>query len=425
MVKGAVHPNGTNFRRVARLDIVARTRKLCETGLLNTRPQWLEWCERVPPMELHNLQVQAKKVRNPYPQMVSYLLKKHPDLRFQDCYVDGNDWSVGNDAYRDDHPVMQFVSRQLELMNKEGLSKKEAFSRTEEWFKERRQNLESEQKMMMAMALDAGLRPMFCSGQAYLEVERARAETEHLNRIRRVLREERTRIVEQDQAEQLKKGEEPEAAKAPSKRALEVQSQLHAEVMRLELVRQAGGKEGEVWCQHLEAKKAEPDVLAEAGAISAPTDSTEEPLQARTSPELDAVKREAEDDFEDSVRKSVVQSPDDMKAALGEDADDLVRKATSTMQAPPVEEMQRPIGEDIVMVTPKSSRPSASRDVLRAKTTKDLGSMIRRKGPGAFSGVLGEDKEDDGDNEEDSRQRQRDRYEDDLPDDDTGRKGRR
>ena len=25
----------------------------------------------------------------------------------QDCYVDGNDWSAGNDAYRDDHPVMQ------------------------------------------------------------------------------------------------------------------------------------------------------------------------------------------------------------------------------------------------------------------------------------------------------------------------------
>ena len=44
----------------------------------------------------------------------------------QDCYVDGNDWSAGNDAYRDDHPVMQFVGKQLEIMRMEGTSKKEA-----------------------------------------------------------------------------------------------------------------------------------------------------------------------------------------------------------------------------------------------------------------------------------------------------------
>ena len=40
--------------------------------------------------------------------------------------MDGNDWSAGNDAYRDDHPVMQFVGKQLEIMRMEGTSKKEA-----------------------------------------------------------------------------------------------------------------------------------------------------------------------------------------------------------------------------------------------------------------------------------------------------------
>jgi len=184
MVKGAIHPNGSNFRRVARLDVVARVRKLSQMGLLKERPRWLEWCERVPPMENHNLHLQARTVRNPYPQMVNFLLNKYPDLRFQDCYVDGNDWSVGNDAFRDDHPVMQFVARQLEIMRTEDVSKKEAFEKTEKLFRERRDQLEREQKLMMAMAVDAGFRPMFSTGQAYLQAEKARAEAAHLQVIK-------------------------------------------------------------------------------------------------------------------------------------------------------------------------------------------------------------------------------------------------
>ncbi|CAL1169621.1 unnamed protein product [Cladocopium goreaui] len=190
MVKGACHPNGSNFQRVARLDVVNRVRRLSEVGLLKERPKWLNWCERVPPMENHNLQLQTRTVRSPYPQMVNFLLKKYPDLRFQDCYVDGNDWSAGNDAYRDDHPVMQFVGKQLEIMRMEGTSKKEAFKRTEEHFRERRRNLETEQKLMMAMAVKAGFQPMFCTGRAYLEVEKARLESTHLKKIIGVLRKE-------------------------------------------------------------------------------------------------------------------------------------------------------------------------------------------------------------------------------------------
>lgn len=189
-MKGACHPNGSNFQRVARLDVVNRVRRLSEVGLLKERPKWLNWCERVPPMENHNLQLQTRTVRSPYPQMVNFLLKKYPDLRFQDCYVDGNDWSAGNDSYRDDHPVMQFVGKQLEIMRTEGTSKKEAFKRTEEHFRERRRNLETEQKLMMAMAVKAGFQPMFCTGRAYLEVEKARLESAHLKKIIGVLRKE-------------------------------------------------------------------------------------------------------------------------------------------------------------------------------------------------------------------------------------------
>mmetsp|Transcript_40846 Transcript_40846/g.89363 ORF Transcript_40846/g.89363 Transcript_40846/m.89363 type:complete len:381 (+) Transcript_40846:41-1183(+) len=191
MVRGAIHPNGSNFRRAARLDVVARMRKLCDMKLIEKRPQWLEWCERVPPMENHNLNLQTRTVRNPYPRMVEFLLKKYPDLRFQDCYVDGNDWSCGNDTYRDDHPAMQFVARQLDLMRRKGLSKKQAFAETEEMFRDRRERLEREQKVMMAMALDSGVTPMFTTGRAYLEVQKANAEVAHLKKIRMELRKMR------------------------------------------------------------------------------------------------------------------------------------------------------------------------------------------------------------------------------------------
>ncbi|CAE7461254.1 N6AMT2 [Symbiodinium natans] len=192
MPKAAIHPNGSNFRRAAKLDVVARVRMLTQMGLLKERPRWLEWCQRVPPMENHNLHLQARTIRNPYPQMVDFLLKKYPDLRFQDCYVDGNDWSAGNDSYRDDHPVMQFVAQQLKLMREEGLTKREAFKRTEDIFRERRETLEREQKVMMAMmAVEKGFKPMFSTGRAYLEVEMARTESKHLEKIIGELRKQR------------------------------------------------------------------------------------------------------------------------------------------------------------------------------------------------------------------------------------------
>jgi len=141
--------------------------------------------------------------------MVNFLLKKYPDLRFQDCYVDGNDWSAGNDAYRDDHPVMQFVGKQLELMRTEGLNKKEAFSQTEKHFRERRQHLETEQKLMMATAVKAGFQPMFCTGRAYLEVEKARLESQHLQKIIGVLRRSKREASEEAVRIKLHQVEEP------------------------------------------------------------------------------------------------------------------------------------------------------------------------------------------------------------------------
>lgn len=209
MVRGACYPNGSNFQRTARLDVVNRVRRLNEVGLLKERPKWLTWCERVPPIENHNLHLQARSIRSPYPQMVNFLLKKYPDLRFQDCYVDGNDWSAGNDAYRDDHPVMQFVGKQLELMRTEGLNKKEAFSQTEKHFRERRQHLETEQKLMMATAVKAGFQPMFCTGRAYLEVEKARLESQHLQKIIGVLRRSKTEASEEAVRIKLHQVEEP------------------------------------------------------------------------------------------------------------------------------------------------------------------------------------------------------------------------
>lgn len=242
MSKGAIHPNDSNFRKVARLDVVSRVRILHHQNLLRERPKWLEWCERVPPMENHNLLLQARTVRNPYKQLIGHLLKKYPDLRFQDCYVDGNDWTTGCDAYRNDHPVMQFVGRQLEFMN-QGMSKKEAFKLTEEIFRERREHLEQEQKVMMAKAVDAGFTPMFTTGRAYLEAEKVKAEVAHLEKIRSLLRRSRRdRELEGEEA-------------SPEQAAL--QEERRQRVRLMELSRRGAVKE---------ELRAEPEHEAEAGA---------------------------------------------------------------------------------------------------------------------------------------------------------------
>ncbi len=90
-------------------------------------------------MELTNLVLQDKRIRNPYPQLIRHLLRVYPDLRFQDCFVDGNDWQQGNDVYRSDHPVMQFVARQQKLLNENPtMSKRKAFKLVEEEFRKRR-----------------------------------------------------------------------------------------------------------------------------------------------------------------------------------------------------------------------------------------------------------------------------------------------
>lgn len=143
-----------------------------------SRPSWLTLVENVPPPELHSMRVQTQSVKNPYPSLVRYILKRYPDLRFQDLYVEGNDWSQGNDTYRDDHPVMQFAARQLQLMN-QGYSRRQAFDEVETWFNDRRKMLELQQKLDMAstVQLSYGLngnlgqgkiRPLFNTGQAYL-----------------------------------------------------------------------------------------------------------------------------------------------------------------------------------------------------------------------------------------------------------------
>jgi len=207
MPSGAVHPNTGNFSRAAKLNVVDRVRKLVSQGAYEKRPEWMEFVERAPPMELHNLKLRDIKIKSPYPAMIQYVLKRFPDMRFQDCFVDGNDWSKGNDRYRDDHPVMQFVARQLQLMN-EGVSKQEAFESTRIEFVERRKAIEERQKLEMALAHNQRIVPAFGSldyadplyitGAAIAHQREAQLELAHLNHIRRKLRMLRKEIEPHD-----------------------------------------------------------------------------------------------------------------------------------------------------------------------------------------------------------------------------------
>ena len=207
MPSGAIHPNSSNFGRVSRLNIVERMRKLVSQGAYEKRPEWLEFAERAPPMELHNLKLRDINIKSPYPAMIQYVLKQFPDMRFQDCFVDGNDWSKGNDKYRDDHPVMQFVARQLQLMN-EGLSRKVAFEKTKAEYLERRKVIEDRQKIEMAIAQNERIVPAFGSpqhpdplyttGSGIARQREAQLEVAHLNHIRRKLRMLRKEIEPHD-----------------------------------------------------------------------------------------------------------------------------------------------------------------------------------------------------------------------------------
>ncbi|KYF43426.1 hypothetical protein TGARI_227860 [Toxoplasma gondii ARI] len=246
MGKGAVHYTGTNFRRVQRLDIVDRMRALVAQGLVDA-PLWMSAAERAPPMELSNLKLMDRKVHNKYLSLTQAVLKKYPNMRFQDCYVDGNDWSKGNDSYRADHPVMQFVALQLRLMNL-GLDRHAAFREAEQAFYARRMQLEKQQKLNMAAAVVAAaardpsafarrpgsrgqggsvpssslprltamglgdVQPLFTSGQAYWQFEIAKSQANHLLRIRSVLR----RMKAQAEAAAQQEAESPSSSPPPS-----------------------------------------------------------------------------------------------------------------------------------------------------------------------------------------------------------------
>jgi hypothetical protein len=207
MPSGAVHPNTGNFSRVTRLTVVDRVRKLVAHKAYETRPEWLQFVERAPPMELTNLKLRDNRIKSPYPAMIRYVLEKFPDMRFQDCFVDGNDWSRGNDKFRSDHPVMQFVARQLELINS-GSSRQEAFELTKEEYLNRRLELEKRQKLEMALAQNKRIVPAFGSpayasaiyttGAGIARQREAELEVAHLNHIRRKLRMLRKEIEPHD-----------------------------------------------------------------------------------------------------------------------------------------------------------------------------------------------------------------------------------
>jgi uncharacterized protein YoaH (UPF0181 family) len=135
------------------------------------------------------------------------LLQKYPDLRFADCFVQGNDWSKGNDTYRVDHPAMQFVARQLRLMNK-GVSKLKAFQIVADQMRDRRASLEAERKIQMALALSAGVSPVLGSqkfpspvypnAEAFSRQDHARMEILHLRSIRGKLQRMRDAFINEE-----------------------------------------------------------------------------------------------------------------------------------------------------------------------------------------------------------------------------------
>lgn len=205
MPAGAVHPNTGNFTRVPRLSIVHRVRKLVDQKAYEKRPDWLEFVERAPPMELINLKLRDIRITSPYFSMVEYVVRKFPDMRFQDCFVDGNDWSKGNDRFRADHPAMQFVARQLQLMNegKTTTTRKEAFERTKQEFLGRRVELERMQKLNLALAQNNRVVPafesvLFTAGSGVARQRAVELEVAHLNHIRRKLRMLRKQIEPHD-----------------------------------------------------------------------------------------------------------------------------------------------------------------------------------------------------------------------------------
>jgi len=420
--KGAIHPNTSNFRRALRFDVVARVRRLCEWGLLKDRPKWLEWAERVPPMENHSLSLQVRKIRNPYPQMVNFLLKKYPDLRFQDCYVDGNDWSAGNDTFRDDHPVMQFVARQLDFMN-QGISKKEAFRKTEDLFRERREYLEKEQKVMMAMALNSGLAPMFSTGRAYLEAETAKSEAAHLKGIHRQLRQLKLAEAERQADEQHRKqkaaaaadgGADEKAKKVQRKNIAELrfgeQSRLKEnERQRLNLV-------GDVtsgldpWGLGLSDQAG---TVNPASSPAEEVDSTDEVPVDGDALDAEAINRLTSDERQKAVMEGEEQASPTMQASAPEESPDVKRSRYFDRDEAPLARAPEVVvtkPEDNLQVTTTLRRQPRGEKGRKSISAKGLGNMLS-------GGVQGEDMLDDVNSDVAARRRQRSGVYDDNVDD--------
>ncbi|XP_955294.1 uncharacterized protein TA18525 [Theileria annulata] len=143
--------------------------------------------ERYPPLETRNLLHTDKVVKTQYLPLIIALLKKYPHLRFEGCFNPENEWQKGYNNYTPDHPVMQFVSYQLSLMNK-GMDKEEAFSRTEKVFYKNRMESEKKQKVSMALDLDEEASPLYTTGSAYLAEKEAQDKVEFLTGIRDELR---------------------------------------------------------------------------------------------------------------------------------------------------------------------------------------------------------------------------------------------
>jgi len=348
------------------------------------------------------------------------LLKKYPDLRFQDCYVDGNDWSVGNDTFRDDHPVMQFVARQLDFMN-QGLSKKEAFRKTEDLFRERREYLEKEQKVMMAMALNSGLAPMFSTGGAYLEAETAKAEAAHLQGIRRQLRQLKLAEAARQAEEKSRKaaaaadgGADEKAKKMQRKNIAELrfgeQSRLKEnERQRLNLVGDVTSGPLDPWGLGL---------MEQVGTVDPVTIPAEEVVSAEELPmdgdalDAEAVDRLTRDEGRTAVMEGEEQAPGTMQA--GADKEEVP-------QTRPPELVERKPEDDLQVTTTLRRLQPRGEKGRKSISAKGLGNMLS-------GGVQGEDMLDDVGSDVAARRRQRsgvrDDYEDDADDLLAGPRGR-
>ncbi|SOV13128.1 conserved Plasmodium protein, unknown function [Plasmodium gaboni] len=206
MGKGAVHPNGSNFCRFLKYNIVDKMRTLVNTNLYDT-PRWLEWSERAPPMEIYNISLKTKYNNNKYMELVKFLLKKYPHLRFQDCYVEGNNNIKGYDYFRNDHIITQMATHQLYYMNR-GYSRKEALEKTEKIFYDRRMDIEKQQKINMCLAIDEKVKPIYTNGYQYLYEKMADNEKAHLSIILKKLRNMKEKLQKKgnNESQDQKKG---------------------------------------------------------------------------------------------------------------------------------------------------------------------------------------------------------------------------